>query len=89
MWTTNASAASPSVPYVDQRNSTASGPMLPGADVAGETAAALAAASLVFATPDPVYSRKLLAHAKLVWVVIYYTVHYSVFQFRRGSGTCS
>ena len=36
----------------------------PGSDVAGETAAALAAASLVFRAADPAYSRRLLAAAR-------------------------
>ncbi|XP_010244197.1 PREDICTED: endoglucanase 3-like [Nelumbo nucifera] len=38
----------------------------PGSDVAGETAAALAAASLVFRKVDPVYSKRLLSTAKKV-----------------------
>ncbi|RRT68308.1 hypothetical protein B296_00005773 [Ensete ventricosum] len=38
----------------------------PGSDVAGETAAALAAASLVFRVTDRAYSRRLLAVAKSV-----------------------
>jgi Glycosyl hydrolase family 9 len=36
----------------------------PGSDVAGETAAALAAASLVFKSSDPTYSSSLLTHAQ-------------------------
>ena len=36
----------------------------PGSDVAGETAAAMASASLVFKTSDPTYSGTLLRHAK-------------------------
>ncbi|KAF7001911.1 hypothetical protein CFC21_017472 [Triticum aestivum] len=36
----------------------------PGSDVAGETAAALAAASLVFKAADPDYSRRLVAAAR-------------------------
>ncbi|KAJ3672412.1 hypothetical protein LUZ60_007133 [Juncus effusus] len=36
----------------------------PGSDVAGETAAALAAASLVFKSSDPTYSTTLLSHSK-------------------------
>lgn len=35
----------------------------PGSDVAGETAAALAAGSIVFRSRDPVYSRILLNRA--------------------------
>lgn len=38
----------------------------PGSDVAGETAAALAAASIAFAEIDPGYSSTLLARAKKV-----------------------
>jgi hypothetical protein len=41
-------------------------PDMPGSDVAGETAAALAAASLVFRTCDPAYSAKLLHTAQKV-----------------------
>jgi hypothetical protein len=43
-------------------------PDRPGSDVAGETAAALAAASLVFRTCDPAYSAKLLQTAHKVRV---------------------
>jgi hypothetical protein len=39
----------------------------PGSDVAGETAAALAAASLVFRARDPAYSSTLLAAARQVF----------------------
>ncbi|KAH9610131.1 hypothetical protein KSS87_004778 [Heliosperma pusillum] len=39
----------------------------PGSDVAGETAAALAAASIVFRRRDPVYSRLLLSRAVKVF----------------------
>ncbi|KAI4331900.1 hypothetical protein L6164_016848 [Bauhinia variegata] len=39
----------------------------PGSDVAGETAAALAAASIVFQTVDPTYSTMLLRTAKSVF----------------------
>jgi hypothetical protein len=35
-----------------------------GSDLAGETAAALAAASIVFKDVDPTYSDTLLTHAK-------------------------
>lgn len=38
----------------------------PGSDVAAETAAALAAASLVFRKADPAYASRLLARAKRV-----------------------
>lgn len=36
----------------------------PGSDVAAETAAAMASASLVFRSKDPAYSRLLLKHAR-------------------------
>jgi len=36
----------------------------PGSDLAGETAAALASASIVFADSDPVYSATMLEHAR-------------------------
>ena len=36
----------------------------PGSDLAGETAAALAAASIAFSTADPDYSAQMLEHAK-------------------------
>jgi len=39
----------------------------PGTEVAAETAAALAAASLVFIDDDPVYAEKLLDTAMTVW----------------------
>ncbi|KAK6776060.1 hypothetical protein RDI58_027061 [Solanum bulbocastanum] len=42
-------------------------PSNPGSDVAGEMAAALAAASLVFRSVDPVYSKKLLGNAVKVF----------------------
>lgn len=35
----------------------------PGSDLAGETAAAMAAASIVFHRYNPAYSKKLLTHA--------------------------
>lgn len=38
----------------------------PGSEVAGETAAALAAASLVFRRSDPVYSKLLVRRAMRV-----------------------
>jgi endoglucanase len=41
-------------------------PSTPGSDVAAETAAALAAASLVFRKSDPAYSSRLVARAKKV-----------------------
>ncbi len=39
----------------------------PGSDLAGETAAALAAASMVFADSDPAYSAELLSHAEQLY----------------------
>ena len=39
----------------------------PGSDVAGETAAAMATASILFKTDDPAYSAKLLTHAKQLY----------------------
>ncbi|GMK37672.1 hypothetical protein PCCS19_07260 [Paenibacillus sp. CCS19] len=39
----------------------------PGSDLAGETAAALAASSIVFASTDSAYSAKLLTHAKQLY----------------------
>lgn len=38
----------------------------PGSDLAGETAAAMAAASVVFKASDPGYSATLLTHARQV-----------------------
>ena len=38
----------------------------PGSDLAGETAAALAAASIAFKDVDPAYSSKLICHAKSI-----------------------
>jgi len=38
----------------------------PGSDLAGETAAAMAAASIVFRDSNPAYSNELLSHAKQV-----------------------
>ncbi len=39
----------------------------PGSELAGETAAAMAAASMVFKKSDPTYSAKLLTHAKQLY----------------------
>jgi len=39
----------------------------PGSDLVGETAAALAAASIIFKTADAAYSTKLLTHAKTLF----------------------
>jgi endoglucanase len=41
-------------------------PQHPGSDLAGETAAAMAAASLVFRRSNPGYANKLLQHSKQV-----------------------
>jgi len=38
-------------------------PSNPGSDLAGETAAAMAAASIVFRRSNPAYSHELLTHA--------------------------
>lgn len=38
-------------------------PSNPGSDLAGETAAAMAAASIVFRRSNPAYSHELLSHA--------------------------
>ena len=43
----------------------------PGSDVAGETAAALAAASLAFQPYNSSYSALLLLHAKQVWTLFW------------------
>lgn len=40
----------------------------PGSDLAGESAAAMASASIVFRRSDPAYSNELLAHAKQVYM---------------------
>ncbi|ALV07831.1 glycoside hydrolase family 9 protein [Roseateles depolymerans] len=40
-----------------------------GSDLAGETAAAMAAASMVFKTSDPAYSATLLTHAKQLYTL--------------------
>lgn len=39
-------------------------PSRPGSDLAGETAAAMAASSIVFARSNPAYARELLTHAR-------------------------
>lgn len=43
----------------------------PGSDLAAETAAALAAASLVFRPVDPKYAARMLVHAMQVWFLIF------------------
>jgi len=42
----------------------------PGSEVAGETAAALAAASILFKKINPHYSQLLLQHAQQVYMLI-------------------
>jgi endoglucanase len=42
-------------------------PSCPGSDVAGETAAAMAASSMVFKSSDPTYASTLLTHAKQLY----------------------
>ncbi|CAH9072331.1 unnamed protein product [Cuscuta europaea] len=50
----------------------------PGSDVAGEMAAALAAASLVFRRADPAYSKKLLGNSvDVFWFAVQYEGKYS------------
>jgi Glycosyl hydrolase family 9 len=44
----------------------------PGSEVAAETAAAMAAASIVFKESDPHYSQLLLRHAEQVYMYIVY-----------------
>lgn len=56
----------------------------PGSDLAAETAAALAAASIVFKPTDSKYSSKLLSHAKQL-DLIFILEGYFVLFFERGS----
>lgn len=49
------------------RPAAAISPTCPGSDLAGETAAALAAIAMVFATDDPAYSATLLSHAESLY----------------------
>jgi endoglucanase len=42
-------------------------PSCPGSDVAGETAAAMAASSIVFADSDPAYAAELVTHAEQLY----------------------
>lgn len=58
----------------------------PGSDVAGETAAALAAASIVFKKVDPSYSRLLLATAKSV--MQFAMQHRGAYSDSLGSNVC-
>ena len=52
----------------------------PGSDLAGETAAAMAAASIVFRKTNPHYSQLLLHHARQV------TTDYQLFFYSFGFG---
>lgn len=60
----------------------------PGSDVAGESAAALAAASIVFRFRDPAYSRRLLDRAVEVGAVVL-SVHSRVTRRRKKSVQCA
>ncbi|PON95165.1 Glycoside hydrolase [Trema orientale] len=61
-------------------------PSNPGSDVAGETAAALAAASLVFRKVDPQYSRLLLSTARKV---LQFAIQYrGAYSDSLGSAVC-
>jgi hypothetical protein len=50
--------------YLTERTSFKVDPSTPGSDVAGQTAAALAIASIIFEPTDPDYAAKALTHAK-------------------------
>ena len=50
--------------YLTDRESFAVNPSTPGSDVAGETAAALAIASIIFEPTDPTYAATCLTHAE-------------------------
>lgn len=50
--------------YITKRKSFKVDPATPGSDVAGQTAAALAIASIIFEPTDPAYAEKTLTHAK-------------------------
>ena len=58
---------------IDQNN--------PGSDLAGETAAAMAAASIVFHRSNPAYSRELLNHAYQVRLAYFTTLISSHFYY--------
>lgn len=45
-------------------------PSNPGSDLAGETAAAMAAASIVFRRSNPAYAAELLRHAYQVYLLL-------------------
>ncbi len=50
----------------------------PGSDLAAETAAAMAAASIAFKKIDPVYSSELLRHAREVYLTFFlFTLKFS------------
>uniref|UniRef100_N1QSE2 cellulase n=1 Tax=Aegilops tauschii TaxID=37682 RepID=N1QSE2_AEGTA len=61
-------------------------PSTPGSDVAAETAAALAAASLVFRKSDPAYSSRLVARAKRVFE--FADKHRGVYSAKLSSYVC-
>ncbi|MED6205115.1 Beta-glucosidase cel3A [Stylosanthes scabra] len=61
-------------------------PQNPGSDVAAETAAALAAASIVFRTVDPTYSKVLLRNAQKVYQFAYQ--HQGSYSTSLGSAVC-
>ncbi|OAY23863.1 endoglucanase 9 [Manihot esculenta] len=61
-------------------------PSNPGSDVAGETAAALAAASMVFRKADPAYSKLLLSTAKDV--LQFAVQHQGAYSDSLGSAVC-
>lgn len=61
-------------------------PSKPGSDVAAETAAALAAASLVFRSSDPAYATKLLSTARVVYD--FAAQHLGAYSDSLGSVTC-
>jgi hypothetical protein len=55
-------------------------PSNPGSDLAGETAAAMAAASIVFRHSNPAYSSELLRHAYQVLLasLFFFLNHYGI-----------
>lgn len=56
-------------------------PSNPGSDLAGETAAAMAAASVVFRHYNPGYANELLSHARQVSKPAFFSVLYNIFLF--------
>ncbi|GAE90673.1 endoglucanase [Acetivibrio straminisolvens JCM 21531] len=53
--------------YVTDRKSFVLNPSTPGSDVAGQTAACLAIASIIFEPTDPEYAQTCLTHAKQIF----------------------